>query len=264
MMRRFSFALVFGLGIAAAVAGIALRGGGDRSTRSTADAPVDAGAGIPHGGAKGITAYGQTLSVAELVAAYAAPYPRCGFEATGDGNDKNGKFNTMNFTGQDSPTLELGGHMPVLAFDGGSERTLEKHDTVLLPLGGPADYSMTRIGTSLRICSARQRISLFFVRHYCRGAAPGAVLNNEIEEITFPKARVTWLADELYDRAVAGDPFPPLHRIASLYGVADETSLLKRPWTVRRFSDVLPDYDAPAPDCNLATEPAGESQAPPH
>jgi len=70
-------------------------------------------------------------------------------------------------------------------------------------------------------------------------------------------------------QVVVNKPGVPVVLVLSAYEsvvwrVDDERSLVEHPWTVRRFSDVLPDYDAPAPDCNGAADPAAESQAPPH
>lgn len=137
-------------------------------------------------------------------------------------------------------------------YDSASPVTLAEHDRIVF-LVPPQRLRLARSGDHLVLCSDADRLEVVIDNQYCRG--PGVLTdtdtpNNEVEQIVFTKTREIWLTDLLYGqlRKPAGRGYalvdqPP----GGGFEAADTAG--RKPWRVRPFSAVLPNWKRQAGAC---------------
>jgi len=150
--------------------------------------------------------------------------------------------------GAGSDTVAMNLPITLTVFDSESPQTLLDHDMLLLT-GPPGAFTYDRIGPHLLICRPSNFMSLLLARHYCHGVDDKMPWNNEIEEITFPWVRETWLNDSIYDAMPKDGSFPSLERVRDKYKLGEYAGAAQKEWTVKPFRDVLPSAWASSIDC---------------
>ncbi len=137
--------------------------------------------------------------------------------------------------------VTLGGPARIVLFDSSSPTTVQNHDTIVLLRAHPSGYDFVRNGADLLICGRSYWQELLVIRHYCFNATAEPPWNNQFEEITFPHARETWIADDLYDALGSDKDFPGAERVNKVYRIKKEHARsAAEKWRVRPFRDVLP------------------------
>lgn len=147
--------------------------------------------------------------------------------------------------------VTLGAGTIVNVFDSASPATLDEHDILIVQGFDPRHLRITRSGPDLMICGRKRVIQTVLIRQYCRNNSRNPPWNNEIEEIVFPEARESWLADALYDSLPAGTDFPGDAYRAQHYNAGDGQGAGTWAWTVRPFRDTLPGAWLSSIQCRL-------------
>jgi hypothetical protein len=130
--------------------------------------------------------------------------------------------------------------LDLMIFDSASPQELTEHDTLVLPDTPRSTFTFKRIGPHLLICAPARFLSIAIARQYCHGGQGDTAWNNEIEEITFPQSRETWLDDKIYDSMPRDGSFPSVDRLRDFYQMGDFAQEAKKEWHVKPFRDVLP------------------------
>ena len=134
----------------------------------------------------------------------------------------------------------LAGAMRMVLFDSASPASIEEHEALVLSWAHPSAYEFRRVGPHLLICAPAYWQEILLIRQYCYDRTAEPPWSNQFEEITFPQARETWLADEIYDSLGADRVFPSLERIRDDYELKEHAEAAAEGWRVRPFRDVLP------------------------
>lgn len=112
---------------------------------------------------------------------------------------------------------------------------------IVLRRAHPTGYQFRRVGPDLLICGTAYWQEILVIRHYCFDASAEPPWDNQFEEITFPDARETWLANNIYDALRSDEEFPGVERVRDKYKVKEEyAKSAAEEWRVRPFREVLP------------------------
>jgi len=142
--------------------------------------------------------------------------------------------------GAGSDTVIVAPPKRLVLFDTSSPTTAEEHDTIVLRWTHPTGYRFRRVGPHLLICGTVYWTEILLIRHYCFDATVEPHWNNQFEEIAFPHARETWLADDIYDALGTNQEFPGVERIRDRYEFKEHAKAAAEGWRVRPFREVLP------------------------
>jgi len=145
------------------------------------------------------------------------------------------------FPGDGGDTLMIGKGRPVYVLDVGDDANgpnLETHDRLVVVRGSPDQFSISREGSALLLCSEDRNISVVVMRHYCSGRDGEGLWNNAVEEITFSSGE-TWLRDDLYTSYKRQKNYITQELLESyrLPGVSDQEI---KNWRVSALSEHLP------------------------
>lgn len=104
------------------------------------------------------------------------------------------------FPGMGGDQIMIGPGKPAYIVDAGDNAegpTLEQHDRLIIMRARASQFSISRQGSALVMCSPERNISVVIMRQYCSEYGESGKWNNAVEEITFSSGE-TWLSDELY------------------------------------------------------------------
>ena len=168
--------------------------------------------------------------------------PDCGYsdETIAQLNLRFGRTPTIVRPGAGEDKVTVGPGTIVNIFDAESAATVEGHDILVIRDLDPRHLKITRSGADLMICGRKWAIQIVLIRQYCHNDFRNPPWNNRIEDIVFPEAKESWLADELYDSLPAGSDFPDAAYRARRYDPEDEKPDKQWDWRVKPFRDVLP------------------------
>lgn len=131
-------------------------------------------------------------------------------------------------------------------YDSASPVTLESHDRLIFTSVNPAMIVLRRMDDNLAVCVLQIPYQIQIDAHYCRSKdmSDRDTNNHEIEEFRFVSAGEIWLSDALME-AYHKNPAA----LKADNAQDNDGAVPPAAWSVRAFSEVMPDYAKPATNC---------------